>query len=104
MKSQARWEQIILAVSAAMMALLLPWVGYAADGAGKPTSPTGLDRGRYLVKVSGCNDCHTAGYTAKDGQVPEREWLKGDTLCWRGPWGTTDAANVRLYMQHVTEV
>jgi mono/diheme cytochrome c family protein len=53
-------------------------------------------RGRYLVEIAGCNDCHTAGYALAAGKIPETEWLKGDALGWRGPWGTTYAPNLRL--------
>ena len=28
----------------------------------KPPDQKSLDRGRYLVKIAGCNDCHTPGY------------------------------------------
>lgn len=62
-----------------------------------------VERGRYLVTVAGCNDCHTAGYGAASGNVPESEWLKGDSLGWRGPWGTTYAKNLRLTMAVRTE-
>jgi hypothetical protein len=37
------------------------------------------------------------------GKVPEKDWLVGDQLGWRGPWGTTYPVNLRLYMQKVTE-
>jgi mono/diheme cytochrome c family protein len=60
-------------------------------------------RGRYLVMIGGCNDCHTAGFMANNGKVPETEWLKGDTVGFRGPWGTTYPSNLRLYMQPMTE-
>ena len=62
-----------------------------------------LDRGRYLVKIAGCNDCHTPGYMQTAGKVPEKQWLTGDQLGWRGPWGTTYASNLRLHMQKLTE-
>lgn len=62
-----------------------------------------VERGRYLVKTAGCNDCHTAGYMQKNGEVPERDWLLGDTMGWRGPWGTTYAVNLRLYLQPLDE-
>ena len=65
--------------------------------------PKLVDRGRYLVKIAGCNDCHTAGYMASAGKVPESQWLTGDKLGWRGPWGTTYAINLRLYMRDMTE-
>lgn len=58
-----------------------------------------VERGRYLAKVTGCNDCHTAGYARAGGKVPESQWLMGDSLGWRGPWGTTYPANLRLYMR-----
>src|SRR5688572_14743607 len=48
-----------------------------------------IDRGRYLVQVSGCNDCHTRGYAEKAGKIDEKDWLLGDVLGWQGPWGTT---------------
>ncbi|MDQ6916789.1 MAG: cytochrome c [Pseudomonadota bacterium] len=60
-------------------------------------------RGHYLVRIGGCNDCHTAGYAASGGQTPQAQWLMGDTLGWRGPWGTTYAPNLRIYMQGLTE-
>jgi mono/diheme cytochrome c family protein len=62
-----------------------------------------VERGRYLVKITGCNDCHTAGYAPTGGKIPESEWLTGDALGWRGPWGTTYPTNLRLYMQELTE-
>jgi mono/diheme cytochrome c family protein len=62
-----------------------------------------LDHGRYLVKTTGCNDCHTPGYAPQAGKVDEKLWLTGDALGWRGPWGTTYASNLRLYMQNLTE-
>ena len=61
------------------------------------------DRGRYLVIIAGCNDCHTAGYADAAGKIPEKDWLTGDRIGWRGPWGTTYAVNLRLYMQQLSE-
>ena len=76
----------------------------AADA---PKSPAGagkdLERGRYIVQIGGCNDCHTPGYAMSGGKVPEKDWLVGDQLGWRGPWGTTYPVNLRLYMQKLTE-
>ncbi len=61
------------------------------------------ERGRYLIKIAGCNDCHTTGYAEAAGKIPEQDWLKGDSIGWRGPWGTTYASNLRLYMQNLSE-
>ena len=62
-----------------------------------------IERGRYLARIAGCNDCHTPGYTEKGGNVPEEEWLTGNPLGWRGPWGTTYPSNLRAYMNRVSE-
>lgn len=59
-------------------------------------------RGKYLVQIAGCNDCHTPGYTSSAGQVEEKRWLTGDPLGWRGPWGTTYAANLRLLVKDMS--
>lgn len=37
-------------------------------------------RGRYLVAISGCNDCHTAGYSETGGKVPQSDWLLGQPV------------------------
>ena len=62
-----------------------------------------IERGKYLVKIAGCNDCHTPGYAMSGGKVPESQWLVGDKLGWRGPWGTTYPTNLRLYMRDMSE-
>ena len=68
-----------------------------------PADQQQIQRGKYLVKVTGCNDCHTAGYAMAGGKVPESQWLTGDKLGWRGPWGTTYPVNLRLYMRDLSE-
>lgn len=62
-----------------------------------------LAHGRYLAQVAGCNDCHTPGYMATNGQVPEAQWLTGDSFGWNGPWGTTYGSNLRLYVSKLSE-
>lgn len=61
------------------------------------------DHARYIIKIAGCNDCHTTGYAEAAGKIPEKDWLKGDTMGWRGPWGTTYASNLRLYLHNLSE-
>ena len=60
-------------------------------------------RGKYLVQIGSCNDCHTPGFAMSDGKVDEQNWLIGDSLGWRGPWGTTYPANLRLVAQSMTQ-
>jgi len=62
-----------------------------------------VDAGRYLVRVGGCNDCHTPGYIESGGRTAEAEWLKGGRIGYRGPWGTTYAHNLRLTTANMTE-
>ncbi len=62
-----------------------------------------IERGRYLARIAACNDCHTPNYAASGGQVPEKDWLVGDRLGWRGPWGTTYPANLRLALMKLSE-
>lgn len=73
---------------------------WAADGKAADASRA---QGRYLVTVAGCNDCHTPGFAMTGGNVDEKHWLTGDSLGWRGPWGTTYPVNLRLYMQALSE-
>lgn len=69
----------------------------AGDSEDKEKQESAVERGRYLVQMSGCNDCHTAGYLLNEGKVPENDWLEGNPLGWRGDWGTTYANNLRLF-------
>jgi mono/diheme cytochrome c family protein len=62
-----------------------------------------IERGRYLVNISGCNDCHTAGYPESGGKTPRSEWLTGNQVGFQGPWGTTYPANLRLRIDSLTE-
>jgi hypothetical protein len=66
-------------------------------------NPQMVERGQYLITISGCNDCHTAGYIMSDGQVPVSQWLAGDNFGWQGPWGTTYGANLRLFVKNMSE-
>lgn len=61
-----------------------------------------IERGKYLVITTGCNDCHTNGYLLSEGRVPEEQWLTGNPVGWRGPWGTTYGANLRTLFQSMT--
>ena len=53
-------------------------------------------RGRYLIQVGGCNDCHTPAYPEKGGKVPEAQWLTGDASAGTGR-GHDLRDHLRLY-------
>lgn len=87
----------------AVMALTLGLPVAAMSASAKSHDKIMLKHGRLLVMTGGCNDCHTTGYANKAGNVPETLWLLGDTVGWRGPWGTTYPMNLRLIVQESTE-
>ncbi len=63
-----------------------------------------IDAGRYLVRVGGCNDCHTPQYAVTNGAQPtESEWLKGSSEPHGGPWGVSYGKNLRLTVASMTE-
>ena len=82
-----------------------------------PSNP--VERGRYLVTVGGCNDCHTPKLQGAGGlrldtahmlsghpqdmnlpappQLPPGPWLASTDwtmTAWSGPWGISYAANL----------
>jgi hypothetical protein len=75
----------------------------AGTGAMDDAESNPVKHGEYIVKIAGCNDCHTQGYPEADGNVPVDEWLTGSPLGYRGPWGTTYAINLRLFMQGLNQ-
>jgi len=62
-----------------------------------------LARGEYIARIGGCNDCHTAGYAEHQGNIDKAQWLTGSPLGYKGPWGTTYAANLRLKLAEMDE-
>ena len=61
------------------------------------------ERGRYVTRIAGCNDCHTPMYMPKNGEVALDQWMIGVPIGWKGPWGTTYASNVREKAFSMTE-
>jgi hypothetical protein len=95
-----------------MLVMLLCGLAHIVQAHAETAAPKGkaagfdmnrVERGRYLVKIAGCNDCHTPGYLLSEGKIPESVWLTGDRFGWRGPWGTTYASNLRLFVHTMTE-
>lgn len=61
-----------------------------------------LAHGKFLVGYGGCNDCHTPGWAEHGGQAPKNMLLTGGGMNFQGPWGTTYAPNLRLYVHNLT--
>lgn len=67
------------------------------------TADPAIERGRYLVRIGGCNDCHTPGYAESGGTMPDGDWLQGGDVGFKGPWGVSYPSNLRLTVQSMTE-
>ena len=83
-----------------------------------PAKQSRVERGRYLVSIGGCNDCHTPLQMGPKGPVPDmNRFLSGHPAetklppppdlkdspwfaatagmtAWTGPWGISYAANL----------
>ncbi|MER9067759.1 hypothetical protein NKH84_14510 [Mesorhizobium sp. M0902] len=55
-----------------------------------------VERGLYVSITGGCHDCHTMGYRESGGKIDPEKALKGSNIGFRGPWGTSYPANLRL--------
>jgi cytochrome c553 len=110
MKSFVRFALAIATLSSAAVAL-------AADEAGSDAAAR-VERGRYLVFTSACNDCHTPWHMGPNGPEPDmsrllsghpREmelppppppsgpWVMSSAAtntAWAGPWGISFTANL----------
>lgn len=100
MKSPIAAPAVALVVAGSIIAAT---ASFAPAEAARSTDGASIERGRYLARVAGCNDCHTPGYAQSGGTTPESQWLTGDQLGWKGPWGTTYPANLRLVLDKVSE-
>jgi mono/diheme cytochrome c family protein len=86
-----------------MASLVMASVGVLFSNPSAAADDAAVKRGQYLVQIGGCNDCHTAGYAEKAGNLPMDEWLTGTPVGFKGAWGTTYAANLRLTLNALTE-
>jgi mono/diheme cytochrome c family protein len=77
-------KRIACGTGASIMAsLVMASVGVLFSNPSAAADDPAVKRGQYLVQIGGCNDCHTAGF--------------------KGAWGTTYAANLRLTLSGLTE-
>ncbi|TLM64738.1 MAG: cytochrome C [Deltaproteobacteria bacterium] len=84
--------------------VLLAAVLLAACAPSPPPQPApDVAHGRYLVQISGCNDCHTEDFMDRGGNVPEERWLTGSRRGWHNAQGTTYATNLRLLLNRIDE-
>ena len=101
--------------------LLAQGPSVAAEHKAGVSSRTMIERGRYLVTLGGCNDCHSPKKMTPNGPVPDDALLlsghpadnkipeipqniigpdkwggifSNDLTAWAGPWGTSYASNL----------
>lgn len=87
-----------------ILATLLLATAATVTSAAEPAAEQAMiERGRYIARIAGCNDCHTPNYAMTGGAVPEQQWLTGDRLGWSGAWGTTYPSNLRLALARLSE-
>jgi len=96
---------LIGAVIAATIAynVTRPTAALASSAVSSDSDEEMIRRGGYLVKVAGCNDCHTPNYLVAPDTVQEDDYLIGVPVGWLGPWGTTYASNLRWTVADFTE-
>lgn len=105
--------------SRGMILLSLSFVFSAAVVAAPPASKPDVQRGAYLVKIMGCNDCHTPMKMGPKGPEPDMTrmlsghpadlkmppppdlgkgpWVwagSGSMTAFTGPWGVSYAVNL----------
>jgi mono/diheme cytochrome c family protein len=85
------------------MLVLAGLAALASTAASAADRSAEVERGRYLVTIGGCNDCHTPGGMEQGPAVPEKDWLTGVPVGYQGPWGTSYAANLRLVINSMSE-
>jgi mono/diheme cytochrome c family protein len=91
----------------------------AGEQTAAPASAADVSRGKYLVTIAGCNDCHTPLKMGPNGpeldtsrmlsghprdlempaapRLPEGPWqvsVAGTNTAWAGPWGVSFTANL----------
>lgn len=91
--------------AAAVLATVLIYTlqAHAQAPVAKTDAKNSVALGRHVIQIAGCNDCHSPGYAQSGGKTPEATWLTGDGVGWRGPWGTTYSANLRLFFSGLSE-
>ncbi len=85
-----------------LLLLLIVLLQFSGCVGSKQKSPD-VERGRYVIEIMGCNDCHTPDYMGSSAFLPEDEWLVGGTLGFHGSWGTAYPANLRLMLNDISE-
>lgn len=111
---------LVLGIAAPMsLAIHVPALGASPDAGASTGGTEAIARGKYLVTVAGCNDCHTPWKMGAAGpepdmsrmlsghpqdtelpappQLPAGPWVvnvAATNTAWSGPWGVSFTANL----------
>jgi mono/diheme cytochrome c family protein len=83
----------------------------SAPASAQQNANSAVERGRYLVQITGCHDCHSPkiegmtpdlkrSLSGRPGTTPLPTAAKGeihaslDLTAWQGPWGSSVASNL----------
>jgi mono/diheme cytochrome c family protein len=83
--------------------ILLAAAGMFAGAGLAQAADASIDMGRTVSIIGGCHDCHTADYNRMGGKINPDTALAGNTVGFRGPWGTTYPVNLRLLAKTMNE-
>ena len=83
---------LLLALMIAVSVASLSCTSSQQQTTATPAAADPVARGRYLVGIMSCTDCHTPGtfYGAPD----TTRFLSGSDIGWIGPWGVVHARNL----------
>ncbi len=112
-------RELLVTSALALISSVAAFAAMAAEPAATPPSGDKVARGKYLVTIAGCNDCHTPMKPGPNGAEndmsrmlsghpeqlvvtapadPQKEpWLisaTGTNTAWSGPWGVSFTANL----------
>jgi mono/diheme cytochrome c family protein len=79
------------------------WTFLAAIHSGAVRGEVSVKRGLQISIIGGCHECHTEGYSEGEGKIDPAKALKGSSIGWQGPWGTTYPGNLRLDASDLSE-
>src|SRR5881392_524625 len=118
MKRTSLAKPLIILSIAAFSGALLSAVALEQTPAAKPAPSVRVERGAYLVRTMGCNDCHTPWKMGPKGPeldmsraltghpadvvmppppAPSGPWIghmSATNTAWAGPWGVSFTANL----------
>ena len=84
------------------LSLLLALV-WGLSGEARAGEEISVERGLQVSIIGGCHDCHTEGYFESEGKIDPQRALKGSSVGWQGPWGTSYPGNLRLDAADLSE-